>query len=105
MTARFTPPRPPGDWWIVETEELGATACPSRLFAFQASEVCRGAPNFLKVLRVRPAVQGSAMDDIAIRQSQREIEECSMDALKRSGALDHRHVTRKDVGRVILLPV
>lgn len=91
-------------WWIVETEELGATACPSELFANQASEVCRGAPNFLKVIRVRPASPLSEMDAIAIKQSKKEIEECTMDALQRSGALDHKHRSRRDVGRVILLP-
>lgn len=93
-----------GDWWIVETEELGATACPSRLFAYQASEVCRGAPNFLHVTNVRPANPMSSLDQIAIKQSEREIQECSMDVLKRSGALDHRHQSRRDVGRVYLVP-
>jgi hypothetical protein len=106
MTRRTYTEAPPGvqDWWIVETEELGATACPSRLFAYQASEVCRGAPNFLKVINVRPANPESAMDAIAIKQSRKEIEECTMDALQRSGALDHRHRARRDVGRVTLLP-
>lgn len=97
-------PDMPRGWWIVETEELGATACPSELFAHQASEVCRGAPNFLHVLRVRPANPADEMDAIAIRQSQKEIEEVSMDALVRSGALAHKHVPRRDVGRVIILP-
>jgi hypothetical protein len=91
-------------WWIVETEELGATACPSELFANQASEVCRGAPNFLHVLKVRAADPNSEMDALAIKQSRKEIEECTMDALQRSGALDHRHRTVRDVGRVVLLP-
>lgn len=91
-------------WWIVETEELGATACPSELFANQCSEVCRGSPNFLHVLKVRPANPSSDMDKLAIAQSRKEIEEVSMDALVRSGALEHRHVRRRDVGRVILVP-
>jgi hypothetical protein len=81
------PAAPREEWWIVETEELGATACPSRTFAYQASEVCRGAPNFLKVIRVRPARPADPMDAIAIRQSQKEIQEVSMDKLQRSGAL------------------
>lgn len=101
---RTQAPLPDQEWWVVETEELGATACPSRLFAYQASEVCRGAPNFLKVIRVRPARPGDAMDAIAIRQSKREIQECTMDVLQRSGALNHTHRARRDVGRVILLP-
>jgi hypothetical protein len=102
---RTVEPLPTADgWWIVETEELGATACPSELFANQASEVCRGAPNFLKVIRVRAADPLSEMDALAIKQSKKEIQECSMDALQRSGALDHKHHSRRDVGRVILLP-
>lgn len=91
----------PDEWWIVETDELGITACPSRLFAYQASEVCRGAPNFLKVIRVRPARRGDPMDEIAIKQSQKEIEEVMMDKLQRSGALNHRHHARRDTGRII----
>jgi len=104
---RAVEPLPPGDWWIVETEELGSTACPSRIFAYQAAEVCRGAPLRLKVLNVRAARPFDANDAIAIRQSQREIEECTMDKLKRSGALDAPIGTfraRKDVGRVMLIP-
>ncbi len=91
-------------WWIVETEELGATACPSELFANQASEVCRGAPNFLKVLKVRPALRGDPLDELAIKQSKKEIQECTMDALQRSGALNHTHRAQRDVGRVTLVP-
>jgi hypothetical protein len=90
-------------WWIVETEELGATACPSELFAQQCREVCMGAPNFLKVLRVRPANPQDAMDALAIKQSREEIQEVTMDALVRSGALKHKHRPQKDVGRVISL--
>lgn len=102
---RTIEPLPTADgWWIVETEELGATACPSELFANQASEVCRGAPNNLHVLKVRPADPLSELDAIAIKQSKKEIEECTMDALQRSGALDHKHHSRRDVGRVMLLP-
>lgn len=92
------------DWWIVETEELGATACPSRLFAYQASEVCRGAPNFLHVIRVRPALRGNAMDEIAIKQSKQELREVAVDNLQRSGALTHRERATKDVGRVYFVP-
>ena len=95
---------PPREWWIVETEELGATACPSRLFAYQASEVCRGAPNFLRVIRVRAAVPGSVMDDIAIEQSKKELQEVAFDQLQRSGALNHQHRTVRDVGRVTFVP-
>ena len=90
-------------WWIVETEELGATACPSELFANQASEVCRGAPNFLHVIRVRAANPLDPMDAIAIKQSRKEIEEVTMDALVRSGALKHKHRPVRDVGRIITL--
>lgn len=96
---------PPETWWIVETEELGATACPSELFAHQASEVCRGAPNFLHVLKVRPALRGDPMDEIAIKQSKQELQECTMDVLQKSGALDHRHRAARDVGRVIFVPL
>lgn len=90
-------------WWICETEELGATACPSELFANQASEVCRGAPNFLHVLCVRPANPQDAMDAIAIKQARKEIEEVTMDLLVKSGALKHKHRPAKDVGRIITL--
>lgn len=95
------------EWWIVETQELGATACPARLFAYQASEVCRGAPNFLKVIRVRIADPSNAMDAIAIKQSQKEIEEVSMDKLVRSGAMHAKPGTfaaRRAVGRVYIVP-
>jgi hypothetical protein len=74
------------EWWIVETE-LGATACPSRVLALQAAEVCHGAPNRLRVGRVRVARPNLAGDRIAIKQSEQEISEASMDALNRSGAL------------------
>lgn len=98
---------PRQEWWIVETEELGATACPSRLFAYQAAEVCRGRPNHLKVIRVRPANLLDPMDAIAIKQSEKEIAEVSMDALKRSGALTAAPGTFRGVrnpGRVHLVP-
>lgn len=104
MKRTVEPLESPAGWWIVETEELGATACPDERFANQASEVCRGAPNFLHVIKVRPADPLSEMDAIAIKQSKKEIEECTMDKLQRSGALDHKHRARRDVGRVILLP-
>jgi hypothetical protein len=73
-------------WWIVETE-IGATACPSRILALQAAEVCHGSPNRLRVSRVRVARPNFAGDAIAIKQSEREIADVSMDALQRSGAL------------------
>lgn len=95
------------DWWIVETDELGATACPSELFAHQAAEVCRGAPNHLIVRRVRRANPLEPLDAIAIKQSRQEIAEVSMDKLQRSGALNAPAGSfrgRRDVGRVILLP-
>lgn len=95
---------PDEDWWIVETDELGATACPSELFANQASEVLRGAPNHLVVLKIRPALRGDPMDEIAIKQSKQEIDEVMMDKLNRSGALNHRHRPVRDVGRRIILP-
>lgn len=74
------------EWWIVETE-IGATACPSRILAHQAAEVCHGAPNRLRVGRIRIARPNLAGDRIAIKQSEAEIAEVSMDALNRSGAL------------------
>jgi hypothetical protein len=107
MRRTFDQAPPQEEWWIVETEELGATACPSRVFAYQAAEVCRGAPNFLKVKRVRIANPLDAMDAIAIKQSRQEIAEVSMDKLKRSGALTAAPGTfrgRPDRGRVILIP-
>ena len=107
MRRTFDGAPPIEDWWIVETTELGATACPSRIFAHQAAEVCRGAPNHLHVLKVRPANPFDAMDAIAIKQSRQEIAEVSMDKLQRSGALQApagSFRARRDVGRVILLP-
>jgi hypothetical protein len=95
------------DWWIVETDELGLTACPSELFANQAAEVCRGAPLNLIVKKIRRAIPLDAMDAIAIKQARDEIAEVSMDKLQRSGALDAPAGSfrgRRDVGRVILLP-
>jgi hypothetical protein len=107
MRRTFDGAPPAEEWWIVETEELGATACPSRIFAHQAAEVCRGAPNHLHVLKVRIANPFDAMDAIAIKQSRAEIAEVSMDNLNRSGALTAAPGTfrgRRDVGRVILIP-
>lgn len=103
--ARPPPTSLPDDagWWIVETEELGATACPSELFAWQAAEVCRGAPCNLRVLKVRPANPKDAMDAIAIKQSRKEIEEVTMDALVKSGALKHKHRPTKPNGRIVTL--
>lgn len=75
------------DWWIVETLELGSTATPGRLFAYQAAEVCRGAPLRLKVLKVRPANPLSALDALAIKQSEQELREVLTDAALKSGAL------------------
>lgn len=92
---------PVAHWWIVETDELGNTACPSELFAHQASEVLRGAPNHLRVLKVRPAMRGMPLDEIAIEQSKKEIQEVTMDLLNRSGAMNHKHRSQRDVGRII----
>jgi hypothetical protein len=88
------------EWWIVETEKLGITACPSRLLAHQAAEVCRGAPNHLRVTRVRIARPNRPEDAIAIRQAEQEIAEVGMDQLNRSGALRDVHRPRRDTGRV-----
>lgn len=107
MRRTFDGAAPAEDWWIVETEELGATACPSRIFAHQAAEVCRGSPNHLHVLKVRPANPLDAMDAIAIKQSRQELAEVSMDALNRSGALTAPAGTfraRRNPGRVIFIP-
>jgi hypothetical protein len=91
-------------WWVVETE-LGATACPSRTLAHQAAEVCHGAPNRLRVGRIRIARPNLATDAIAIKQAQEEINQVSMDQLNRSGALTAPQGTfraRRDTGgRVI----
>ncbi len=107
MRRTFDGQPPQEEWWIVETEELGATACPSKLFAHQAAEVCKGKPNYLHVLKVRKANPFDAMDAIAIKQSRQEIAEVSMDKLNRSGALTApagTFRTKRDVGRVILIP-
>lgn len=90
-------------WWIVETEELGRTATPGKLFAYQAKEVLEGAPYRLKVTAIRPAIAGDSLDFLAVKQSQQELREVQMDMLQKSGALNHRHRVQRDVGRIVTL--
>lgn len=72
-------------WWIVETTEVGRTAMPGRLLAFQGAEVCRGMR--LQVLQVRPAVVSDPGDLIAIEQSRQELKDAQLRLAVAAGAL------------------
>ena len=61
----------PADWWIVEADDLGRTAMPGRVLAYQGAEVIRGLR--YRVHAVRRAIPGDTGDEIAIKQSREEI--------------------------------
>lgn len=72
-------------WWIVDTTEVGRTAMPGRLLAYQGAEVCRGMR--LQVLQVRPAVLSDPGDLIAIEQSRQELKDAQLRLAVAAGAL------------------
>lgn len=73
------------EWWIVEADELGRTAMPSRVLAYQGAEVIRGLR--YKVNCVRRANLADFGDQVAIRHSAEEINSAGMDLAIRAGLL------------------
>jgi hypothetical protein len=82
-------------WWIVETLELGKTAMPGRVLAYQGAEVCRGLR--MKVTAVRPALPLDIGDALAIRESKQELRDAQARIAVAAGALGNQHGSQKKI--------
>ncbi len=78
-------PAAPVEWWIVEAHELGLTAMPGRVLAYQGAEVIRGLR--YQVHKVRPANMADFGDLTAIKASEEEINHMRLNDAVRQGAI------------------